>query len=108
MVALLQPQDAFAPQGKSNEWYTPSKYIEAARRVMGSIDLDPASCELANRTVQATRYYSEQDNGLLHSWHGNVWLNPPFGKVQNKSGIRIFVDMLVEEYRQGNVSQAVL
>lgn len=64
------------------EWYTPPAVIEAARRCMGSIDLDPASCEVANETVKAKRYFTVADNGLAQQWHGNVWLNHPFGKEE--------------------------
>ena len=103
-----------ASQTKSNEWYTPSKYIEAAREVMGSIDLDPASCELANQTVKASRYYTKEDDGLEQSWYCNsMWLNPPYGrtlemKAKHQSTIDLFVSRLVAEYEQGNVHQAIL
>ena len=25
-------------------------------------------------------YYTEEDNGLLKSWHGLCWMNPPYGR----------------------------
>jgi hypothetical protein len=46
----------------NNEWYTPAKYVEAARRCMGSIDTDPASSEFANRTVKAGTYYDAESS----------------------------------------------
>lgn len=48
---------------KDDEWYTPAKYIEAAREVLGSIDLDPASNDFANETVKASVYYTEERDG---------------------------------------------
>lgn len=98
---------------KSNEWYTPAKYIEAAREVMGGIDLDPASCEMANRTVQATRYYDEATNGLLQRWEGCVWLNPPYGRIHperkgsTKSYQLLFIQKLLRAYADGNIEQAI-
>jgi len=63
-----------------NEWYTPPGIVEAARAAMGSIDLDPASCETAQANVRARRYFTIKDDGLSKKWQGNVWLNPPYGK----------------------------
>lgn len=75
------------------EWYTPPAIIEAARRTMGGIDLDPASNVQAQEWIQAGSYYTRDDDGLLLSWGGKVWLNPPYeGKL-----IRAFVDKLLSE-----------
>jgi len=65
-----------------NEWYTPREFISSAIEVMGTISLDPASSEIANRTVQAGTYYTKEDDGLKLKWFGKVWLNPPYeGKL---------------------------
>lgn len=80
----------------SNEHYTPPQIVEAARATMGGIDLDPASCALANKVVEAKCYYLSQ--GLLLSYRAGrdhnldmsstlgaegtparVFLNPPGG-----------------------------
>ena len=53
-----------------NEWYTPAAYIEAARAVMESIDVDPASSHVANQIVKATTYYTAEDDGRLRHWQG--------------------------------------
>ncbi|MBF2754654.1 MAG: hypothetical protein ISN29_05270 [Gammaproteobacteria bacterium AqS3] len=73
------------------EWYTPSWVLEAARGSMGTIDLDPASSEEANRHVKATRFYDKDQDGLSQYWEGNVWLNPPY----RRSEIHLWIDRLV-------------
>lgn len=88
----------------NNEWYTPTKYIDIAREVMGSIDTDPATSEVANRNVQATTYFTAEDNGLEQEWHGNVWMNPPYAQPL----ISQFSEKLIEELESGNTKQAMV
>lgn len=92
----------------SNEWYTPAPFIEAAREVMERIDLDPASCEYANRTVRALVFFTQEDDGLSSEWHGNVWLNPPYGRDDGESNQAIWSRRLMDEYAAGRVTQAIL
>jgi len=85
-----------------NEWYTPAIYVEAARRVLGGIDLDPASSPEANATIQAKIFYTEDDDGLEQIWGGRIWLNPPYGRQA-----AAFVTKLIAAWDAGQVAAAV-
>lgn len=85
-----------------DEWWTPKRYIDSTRRVLGDIDLDPASCIGANRIVQAKKIYTEAENGLRYPWRGRIFMNPPYS--QNKA----FAEKLLSERQAGNIEQAIL
>ena len=86
----------------NNEWYTPAEFIEAARSAMGSIDLDPASNDIAQQVVKAKTYYTAETNGLDKVWTGNVWMNPPYASDL----IGKFIDKMASERK--NYRQAVV
>lgn len=81
--------------------YTPSSIVEAARTVLGGIDIDPASNDIAQKTVQALAHFTKKDDGLTKPWPGRVWLSPP-------NSIGKFIDKLLAEYACGNTTAAIL
>ena len=86
------------------EWFTPQIYIEKARRTLGYFDLDPATCAAAQETVQASRYFTAEDDGLEKDWHGTVWLNPPYaGKL-----IAAFAAKMLDQIGCSNVTAAIM
>lgn len=54
----------------SDEYFTPVEIVQSARKVMGGIDLDPASSLAANEKVQAGRIFTLADDGLKQQWGG--------------------------------------
>ena len=110
------------------EYYTPIEIVNAAREVMGSIDLDPASSYVANERIKAKDFFDISVDGLLHEWKGNIWMNHPFSRgekacnqrhcekhVCRKRGYHIYVDVpsnadwikkIIHEYEEGNIYQA--
>lgn len=88
----------------SYDWYTPIECIEAAREVLGSIDLDPASSKAAQEAIRAEVYYTKELDGLSQPWFGRVWLNPPY----NMPLIEQFVDRVVDSYESGEIDAAIV
>ncbi|CAL9957898.1 DNA methyltransferase [Vibrio phage 1254] len=62
------------------EWYTPPWLLERVKRILGDIDLDPASCSTANINVGAKQFFTKESDSLNREWNGVVWMNHPYGK----------------------------
>ena len=60
-------------KGQTDIWLTPLHIIKS----LGVFDLDPCG-EQFHKT--ANQIYTE--NGLSQSWHGRIWLNPPYSEVE--------------------------
>jgi hypothetical protein len=96
---------------ETDQWYTPKKFTDAAKRVFGGkIDLDPASCQLANDIcVQAENFFTVENDGLSQDWYGSVFCNPPYGRgANNRSNQDIWSEKIVDEYKKGNIEQGIL
>jgi len=64
----------------SDEWATPPEFVRPLADAVSGFDLDP--CSGAERSPVATETYTEADDGLTKSWHGTVWVNPPYSEMK--------------------------
>lgn len=88
-----------------NEWYTPELYLRTVNEVIGGIEFDPYSDEVANRTVKAKEFFTKETP--IHApWPQvrTVWMNPPFGRGL----IDMCVDRFLVEYFRQNFEAIVL
>lgn len=99
----------------TNEHFSPPWLVEIARCLMGGIDYDPASSRIANQQIVKAKFFStEEDDSLRRpDWSilnsaskPRVYLNPPGGKIKNRSGQQIFFNRLYKEWVDGNIQEA--
>ncbi len=86
----------------TNEAYTPALIVEPSRQVLGTIDLDPASCAVAQDLVQAATWYDASRDGMRQHWQGRVFLNPPGGLYALSQGKQVSTDAK-KGYPQGDL-----
>ena len=98
---IISPDEykKFSERFDTDIWGTPKWVLDLASSVMGDIDLDP--CTQSSNPTQATRFFTEQDNGLIQPWCGRVWMNPPYNKPLP------WIQRLVEFYQSGEVVSAI-
>jgi ParB family chromosome partitioning protein len=103
MKAMSQPMSVLTSQ-YTVEWFTPAHALDWVRGILGSIELDPASCPAANKTVGAHVFYSvDRWDGLNTHWCAEtVFLNPPFDATP------AWVTKMGAEYGDGRFDRGIL
>jgi len=62
--------------GSTDSWITPKWILDG----LGPFDLDPCA-STPQPWPTASLMLTEKDDGLLYSWAGFVWCNPPYGRA---------------------------
>lgn len=94
---------------RTDAWRTPPEILKMVKVVLGPIDFDAASDNDANRDVQAGAYFDEETDALTTAWpvDCSVYLNPPGGKLEGKSKVRLFWQRLMKYRKEGHLKHAI-
>jgi hypothetical protein len=104
MLTQVTPEVERKIMNKNNEWYTPPDVLNRVREVLKTIDVDPASCDLAQKNVKAKEYYTEEKNGLVVPWKGKVFCNPPYSAAL----IKKFTGKFRDEALSGSMTEGII
>lgn len=92
----------------SNSWFTPDRYMDAARAALGgTIDLDPFSSEIANERIGAKRIFTEQNSAFDNEWkkrgQKTAWMNPPYSGKLCAAAVTRFISEYGYSFKEGIV-----
>lgn len=105
-AAALPPERAHLDHPDQQVLIPPAAYLDAVRKVLGCIDLDPCSSATAQRSIDALAWYrAEQGSAALaEPWSGRVFLHPHpcvvVGRYQVQKAIR--------DYLADRISSAII
>jgi hypothetical protein len=93
---------------RSDVWRTPAFVVEMIHKVLGTIDLDPASDIGANEVIKASQIITREEDGLSSGWTGKaLFVNPPGGKIGNASKAGLFWAKLMSYREAGCLGHAI-
>lgn len=99
-VAILKATNPLM-SSESDEWNTPPEIVDLVVDVLGKIDLDPC-CNDGDQNVPAKHVLRRVDDGLTHTWHGKIYMNPPYGRA-----VGDWAAKLVEQFTSGIATEAI-
>lgn len=57
-------------------WATPQDFFDKYNAIY-NFDLDVCATD---QNAKCKKYFTKDDDGLNQEWHGNCWMNPPYGR----------------------------
>ena len=92
--------DTILFSSKNECWSTPQSFFDDLNKEFG-FTLDPCA---SSENAKCPKFYTEQDNGLMQDWSGNVvFCNPPYGRK-----IYEWVKKCYDESRKPNTTVVML
>jgi hypothetical protein len=93
---------------QSEDWYTHPEVVTLVHELYeGSPDLDPMSCEEANKLIQAKTIYTAEQDGLIRPWFGKILWNPPWGGASESATKKRGLKKLLEGFENGDIEACV-
>jgi hypothetical protein len=90
------------PARSTSELLTPRLYLDAVVKVLGEIELDPASSAAAQEHVKAARWFGPYNDSLSQVWNARVFLYPPIESIQQ------FAAKMVDSWTSGAMPEGIM